>query len=194
MKKLVSEYTHDEIADWCASRLNGMGYRFGFSNLTSAIHGEQPDVLGLDSWGNSIIVEVKVSRSDFMADKKKPWRANPKLGMGDFRVYLAPEGLLKVSDIPYGWQLWEIYGKTKPMLRIVKGKVKKRVQHPYMSKGNFTNKWTYENTSVDEYLHFNDKNKSYKSELSWLLKVVGRAQDSGINMNEFANNYQGDQK
>ena len=66
---------------------------------------EQPDVLGLTAYGKSIIVEVKVSRADFLADKKKSWRINPNIAMGDERVYLTPEGLLNVSDIPYGWQL-----------------------------------------------------------------------------------------
>ncbi len=183
--------SHDDIADWCAKRLKGMGYRFGFSNLTSAIHGEQPDVLGLDSWGNSIVVEVKVSRSDFLADKKKPWRANPKQGIGDFRVYLAPEGLLKIEDIPYGWQLWEIYGKNKPMLRVVKGRSRELIADPYSSAGNKVYRNIDKNIDTDEYFHFNDKGKNYKKELSWALKVIGRAQDSGVDMNQFSNNYQG---
>ena len=188
--KKVNEFTHDDIADWCAARLKGLGYRFGFSNLTSAIHGEQPDVLGLDSWGNSIVVEVKVSRSDFFADKKKPWRANPEQGMGCFKVYLAPEGLLKVEDIPYGWQLWEVYGKNKPMLRIVKGKAMELVTDPHSSQGNKVKRPVYKNIDLEEYFHFRNKDKQYNPELSWILKFIGRAEDSGINMNNFANKYQ----
>ena len=34
----VSDMSHDDIADWCASRLKRLGYRLAFSNMTSAIH------------------------------------------------------------------------------------------------------------------------------------------------------------
>lgn len=186
----VKDMTHDEISDWCAERLMRKGYKFAFSNMTSATHGEQPDVMGITAYGESIIVEVKVSRSDFLADKKKPWRANPEMGMGDERVYLAPEGLLKLEDIPYGWQLWEIYGKNKPMLRIVKGRTKEKIQHPYMNEGNFTTQIVDKNITTEELRHFSKKDKNYRNELTWLLKIVGRAQENGVDLNQFANNYQ----
>lgn len=75
----VENMSHDEIAEWASRRIRTMGFPFAFANMTSATHGEQPDVLGMDSWANSILIEVKVSRSDFLADKKKPWRKNQKL-------------------------------------------------------------------------------------------------------------------
>lgn len=186
----VRDWTHDQIADWCATRLRRMGYKIALSNLTSATHGEQPDVLGLTAYGRSIVVEVKVSRSDFHADKKKPWRQDPELGMGDQRVYLVPQGLLKVEEIPYGWQLWEICGKKRPTLNIVKGKHKVKIQHPYMRPGNFTTKTVLKNITKDELLHFTPKEKNYQRELTWLLKIASRAQENGIELNKFANNYQ----
>jgi len=151
--------THDEIAAWAASRVKRMGYPIAFANMTSAIHGEQPDVLGVNCWSHSILIEVKVSRSDFLADKKKPWRANPKMGIGDRRVYLTPKGLLKPEEIPYGWELWEIDQKDgkKPRLKIIKGRLEKRAQGGAFS----TRVYEYVNCDVDEYKHFagmkNDK-------------------------------------
>lgn len=69
--------------------------------------GENPDVWAYN--GNSTIcIEVKVSRSDFLADKKKWWRSeqNPnKVGM--YRYYLAPEGIIKTEELPEGWGLLE---------------------------------------------------------------------------------------
>ena len=183
----VSEMTHDDIADWCATRLKGLGYRFAFSNMTSAVHGEQPDVLGLTSYGNSIVVEVKVSRSDFLADKKKPWRANPNMGMGQERVYLAPEGLLKLSDIPYGWQLWEIYGKNKPRLRVVKGQAKENKKNSW---GGVCKSVVNRNIDKEELQYFSKISNTYQAELMWVLKVLGRAQDAGLVVNHYANNYQ----
>ncbi|AUR95984.1 coil containing protein [Vibrio phage 1.215.B._10N.222.54.F7] len=60
---------------------------------------EHPDVFGLHSSGETIILEAKASRSDFLADKKKSFRANPDQGMGDFRYYISPKDVIKESDL-----------------------------------------------------------------------------------------------
>ena len=166
-----------------ASRLSVSLFKYD-----KCFHGEQPDVLGLTAYGKSIIVEVKVSRADFLADKKKPWRINPNIAMGDERVYLTPEGLLNVSDIPYGWQLWEVYGKNKPKLRIVKGRIKKKV--PHQNSSNVTMQVVDKNITIEELFHFSTQERTHDIEFSWLLKIMGRAQDNGIDLNQFANNYQ----
>ena len=184
---VMCDLTHDEIGDICAKRLRNKGYKFSFSNLTSMTHGEQPDVLGIDNYGTSVLVEVKVSRSDFLADKKKLWRIDPNMGMGDYRVYLTPQKLLNPDEIPFGWMLWEIHGKRN-IIKVIKGKLTKSVKSKKVP-------WpvteiTYPNTSVDEYLHFVNKNKNYQDELTWLIKIMSRAQDDGIDLSKYANNYQ----
>lgn len=65
---------------------------------------EQPDALGWHS-GRTILVEVKVSRSDFFADAKKPFRMNPEMGLGQWRWYLCPEEMLKPEEMPDKWGL-----------------------------------------------------------------------------------------
>jgi hypothetical protein len=50
-------------------------------------------------------VECKASRSDFARDAKKHFRRWPQNGMGTFRFYLCPEGLLSPSDLPERWGL-----------------------------------------------------------------------------------------
>lgn len=185
---MVEDMTHDDIADWCALRLRSMGYAFSCSNMTSATHGEQPDVLGIDSGGTSILCEVKVSRSDFLADKKKIWRVNHECGIGDYRVYVTPKGLLKPEEIPYGWMLWEVHGKTKPILKVIKGKIKKIIKHRSYSSTSYE----YENCTVNEHRHFlkNWESKSYQAELSWMWKIMQRAIDDGFEPNNYANKYQ----
>ena len=42
--------------------------------------GECPDVYG---FAFTQLIEVKVSRSDFLSDKKKEWRINPEIGLGN---------------------------------------------------------------------------------------------------------------
>ncbi|MCK5612117.1 hypothetical protein KAR91_60155 [Candidatus Pacearchaeota archaeon] len=55
--------------------------------------------------GISILVEAKTSRADFHADKKKIFRRNPSLGVGAFRFFLCPAGIIKPEDLPEKWGL-----------------------------------------------------------------------------------------
>lgn len=183
----LENITHDGLADWCAKRLTGMGYPYAWSNLTSASHGELPDVLGVTAWGKTIMVEVKVSRSDFLADKNKPWRKNPEMGMGDYRVYLAPEGIIKPDEVPYGWSLWEIYGKKKPMLRIVKGLKQTRRKD---ENGNWRTTISYPLTSKKEYNHFKSAPNNARYALTWMIKFLHRASKRGYDITTLANHYQ----
>lgn len=77
---------------------------------------ETPDVIGFRS-GMSVVIEVKTSRADFFADKKKPFRMNPFLGMGRFRFFMCPTDLIKVSELPDRWGL--IYVNEKGQSRCV---------------------------------------------------------------------------
>lgn len=54
---------------------------------------------------NSVLIEVKVSRSDFLADSKKKHRVYGANSLGDLRYYMVPEGLIKPDEVPYGWGL-----------------------------------------------------------------------------------------
>jgi hypothetical protein len=67
---------------------------------------ERPDAIGWTS-GRSILVECKMSRSDFAKDLKKHFRQDPRYGMGDFRFYMVPPGLLTAKEIPDRWGLLE---------------------------------------------------------------------------------------
>lgn len=69
---------------------------------------ELPDVIGFKR-RESIVVECKISRSDFLADKKKPFRVMPDRGMGDKRYYCCPQGLIKPDELPPSWGLVYIY-------------------------------------------------------------------------------------
>ena len=67
---------------------------------------ENPDVIGYDTMvQDSVIIEVKVSRQDFKKDYKKPFRANPQMGMGNYRYYCCPEGLIYADELPENWGL-----------------------------------------------------------------------------------------
>ena len=63
------------------------------------------DVLGFGAWNHSILLEIKVSRSDFLADRKKSFRINPSEGVGKYRFYVCPKNLIQVEDLPDNWGL-----------------------------------------------------------------------------------------
>lgn len=78
--------------------------------------GESPDAVGWRS-NYSVLVECKASRSDFLADKKKPFRQNPERGVGTFRFYLSPPGVIRPEDLPAGWGL--LYADQRRVRRII---------------------------------------------------------------------------
>lgn len=66
---------------------------------------EEPDAIG---WRNSTshMIECKVSRSDFLADDNKPHRQRGGInGMGMFKYYMCPHGLIQPDEIPDKWGL-----------------------------------------------------------------------------------------
>lgn len=73
---------------------------------------ELPDVIAFNA-RYSTVIECKVSRSDFLKDRYKSFRLNPNQGMGDYRFYCAPKGLIKPEELPHGWGLIEILPSNK---------------------------------------------------------------------------------
>ncbi len=171
--------SHDEIGDLARRKLKAMGYIVSLSNITGAAISEKPDAIGFKSCGESFLVEVKVSRSDFFADKKKPHRNPNKKSLGNFRAYLAPAGLLSLSDIPYGWQLWEVHGKTRPVIKIIKGQIKRKTE---------ASRWpetVFLNCDADEFMYFYDKSH-YRGALGMLIALLSRADDEGVDIQKLA--------
>ena len=66
---------------------------------------ESPDAIGFRPGGCTILMEVKVSRSDFLSDKKKPHRVDPSIGMGGWRFFVCPEDVIRPEDLPEKWGL-----------------------------------------------------------------------------------------
>lgn len=71
--------------------------------------GEMPDAIGWKGKCQSVVIECKVSRADFLVDKCKPWRKDPDIAMGAERYYFAPKGLLDPAEVPTGWGLLELH-------------------------------------------------------------------------------------
>ena len=78
--------------------------------------GEMPDAIGWKRASHSVLVECKVTRGDFLADRAKPFRLKPEQGVGSERFYLTPAGLMKPEELPAGWGLLEIHGRGVEMV------------------------------------------------------------------------------
>jgi len=108
--KTNSDYhpTHKQLvrrmAQWSKVRRNSA---IVVTELSTAA-GETPDLIVWQSGAVSTLVEVKVSISDFLADKNKFFRRQEDYGMGDYRYYAAPRGLIKPEELPEGWGLFDI--------------------------------------------------------------------------------------
>jgi hypothetical protein len=79
--------------------------------------GEMPDAIGWKRACHSVLIECKLSRTDFLADHEKPFRKRPELGVGCERFYLTPRHLLDAQELPAGWGLLECVGGKLEMVR-----------------------------------------------------------------------------
>jgi hypothetical protein len=75
----------------------------------ACVSGEMPDAIGWKRACHSVLVECKVTRSDFLADRAKPFRLKPEQGVGCERFYLVPAGLVRREELPQGWGLLELH-------------------------------------------------------------------------------------
>lgn len=134
--------------DWLmrpASR-RGPGCLTAVSETANAINGEIPDAIGWRPYSHngcgSTLVEVKISRSDFLADAKKPHRGQPQIGMGTYRYYMAPAGLIALEELPSRWGLIEV--TERGLLKIRAG----HVLAPNIRPKNENDPWRHEISNV----------------------------------------------
>lgn len=80
-------------------------------------NGEAPDAIGWKGKCRSVLVECKLTRADFLADRGKPFRSRPELGVGSERFYFAPRAVIAVDELPKGWGLLEYHARE---VRVVK--------------------------------------------------------------------------
>lgn len=97
--------THKELVN--------LSYKFVLKNISCGFAvkelktttNEIVDVLGFGAWNHSVLLEIKVSRTDFLKDKNKPFRKNPEQGVGKYRFYCCPKNLIKIEELPENWGL-----------------------------------------------------------------------------------------
>ncbi len=108
--------THAQLVEQAVAWLRS--YRCGvILSEQACISGEMPDAIGWKRASRSVLVECKVSRADFLADRDKPFRQKPDLGLGCERFYLTPPGLLEPKELAPGWGLLEVRKRKVEMVR-----------------------------------------------------------------------------
>jgi hypothetical protein len=108
--------THAQLVQKAVSWLRA--YRCGVVLSEQAcVSGETPDAIGWKRACRSVLVECKISRADFLADRDKPFRQQPEVGVGSERFYLVLEGLVRPEEVPAGWGLLEIRNRKIEMIR-----------------------------------------------------------------------------
>ena len=112
---MATSEDHRRLTKQGASWLRKNGFGVVTTELASFGNRERPDVVGFRS-SCSAMIEVKVSRSDFLADQKKPERSAG--GIGVYRFYLCPEGLISPHELPAKWGL--LYSKGRVVDAVVK--------------------------------------------------------------------------
>jgi len=118
--------THQELCtigakfvhnNWIPNQLDS--YPYACIELKTCATKEIPDVFAWNYY-TSCVLEAKVSKSDFLRDLKKPFRINPKDGVGENRFFICEEGLILPAEVPENWGL--IYA-SKDGCNIVKSAV-----------------------------------------------------------------------
>ena len=107
--------THAQLVEKAVRWLRS--YRCGVVLSEQAcVSGEMPDAIGWKRANHSVLIECKVTRADFLADRAKPFRLKPEKGVGSERFYLTPPSLVKVEELSAGWGLLELRGGRIEML------------------------------------------------------------------------------
>jgi hypothetical protein len=108
--------THVQLVEKAVAWLRA--YRCGVVLSEQAcLSGEMPDAIGWKQACHSVVVECKISRADFLADRDKPFRQKPELGLGCERFYLTPSGLLQPEELPTSWGLLECRKRKVEVVR-----------------------------------------------------------------------------
>lgn len=121
--------THKKLVKIAYNWLLKIGCPFALAELKTAAY-EQPDVIGWKN-GESILIECKISRRDFLVDFKKRFRRYSDMGVGVYRFFMCPPDIINESDIKNSDNRWGL-------LWVISDKKIERIRAP---KGNIWNDW-----------------------------------------------------
>lgn len=98
--------THEALRKRAIKWLTGKGCGVVLSEIV-ALGSEIPDAIGWKYGSQSHLIECKVSRADFFANADK-CHMRTDSGVGQYRYFMTPPGLLRPDELPDGWGLLEV--------------------------------------------------------------------------------------
>jgi hypothetical protein len=107
----MPSYLHDQQAVLGAKWFKRQGFAVVATDLMSVGVSERADVVAFRSGRNRPVcgvIESKISRSDFLADRNKLHRS--VAGLGVYRFYICPSGLILPEELPAKWGLLYVQG------------------------------------------------------------------------------------
>ena len=108
--------THAQLVEKAVRWLRA--YRCGVVLSEQAcVSGEMPDAIGWKRACHSVLLECKITRADFLADRQKPFRLKSEKGVGGERFYLTLPEMVNLEELPLGWGLLEYRRGRIEMLR-----------------------------------------------------------------------------
>ena len=113
-KRPAADLTHGDLVKRAAKWLH---QKHAVVITEMSVWPETADAIGFAHHSHSTLIECKISRSDFLADSKKSFRREASYGMGSYRYYMAPPGLIKADELPPGWGLLEVHEKQIRVVR-----------------------------------------------------------------------------
>lgn len=115
MTKII---THEDLINRCEAWLSNTG-KCPYIASERGSHDEIADSLGF-GWNGTILMECKVSRRDFLADRQKVSRRVPTEGLGDYRYFVTPWKLIAADEVPEPWGLIYACGRSLRTIRKAK--------------------------------------------------------------------------
>ena len=105
---MAGQLSHDELVELSARYVKKLGFPVVGKEVRAWYSREEGDVVAFRST-SSLLVEAKCSRADFRADARKPERSSG--GLGVYRFYVCPAGLIHAEEVPERWGLWWVEGR-----------------------------------------------------------------------------------
>lgn len=128
---ILKKLTSDDIADVIRRRhtgyddklkgllffelYTGTGFSIGEPSRVDAFHMEDMPSKGL----SRIVYEFKVSRADYLNEIKNPLKRRAAMRISNRFYYVAPEGMIKITEIPIDCGLLEIDRSSRAVREIV---------------------------------------------------------------------------
>lgn len=93
----------------------------GYKNNGNTSAEQRIDLFVMGLWPSSnfekVSIEIKVTRSDFLSEMKKPLKRRPALSVSNKFYFATPKNLLKIEEIPVECGLMEIWESEKAECR-----------------------------------------------------------------------------